>query len=149
MDLEPHDTKLGGHQGLVKRFGNDGTVSLVSCMQAGQRAVAGAFFFDHRLQGDRGSRFKPNIVQRLKRLAIGNDAGFHVASAAAVNPVILDMRGEGAMAPLFGRSCRHHIHMAIQDQAASGRVFRAMQANNVFTPVITINHGWRKARLIA
>ncbi len=126
MDLEPHDAKLGRHQGLVERFGNDGAIGLVPGMQARQCAIAGAFFFDHRLQGDRGGGFKPDIVQGLKCVTIGNDPGLHITRTTPVNPVILDMRGKGAKPPLFGRSGRYDIHMTIEDQAAPGRVLRAM-----------------------
>eukprot|EP00998_Keelungia_sp_KM082_P013026 NODE_9459_length_516_cov_2.187661_g9436_i0.p2 GENE.NODE_9459_length_516_cov_2.187661_g9436_i0~~NODE_9459_length_516_cov_2.187661_g9436_i0.p2 ORF type:complete len:121 (+),score=13.43 NODE_9459_length_516_cov_2.187661_g9436_i0:87-449(+) len=100
VKLKPHHAKLGGHQRLIERFGNDRTIGTISGMQAGQRAITGAFFFDNRLQDHRGGGLKPQIVKGGKGVTIGNDAGLHIASPAAIKPVAFDVGIKRSASPL-------------------------------------------------
>ena len=122
VDGEPHHAHLRAHHAF-ERLGDDGGVGGVALDQAGQRAVAGAFLFDHALQVDRRGGLVAQLLQRAEGLGVGHDAGLHVGGAAAVHAagqrVALDARGERRAGPEAVGAHRHHVDVAVEDQAAA------------------------------
>ena len=50
LDSNQIDADLRPHQPRLQRFGNESRIGAVAPLQAGERAVAGAFLFDNRLR---------------------------------------------------------------------------------------------------
>ncbi|KAG0919688.1 hypothetical protein G6F31_021014 [Rhizopus arrhizus] len=91
-DLEPQPADVGAHQHVLFGLGNDDGVGLVAAQQRRQRAVAGAFLFDDRLEVDgRGGRVTGG-AHRVVGIQVGGQAGFHVGGAAAIHPAVDDRR---------------------------------------------------------
>ena len=144
---KPHHPHLGRHQALLEGLGDDRGVGLVAARQAGERAVAGAFLLDHRLQIDRRGGLHADVAERLERHGVGDDAGFHVANAAAVEAAVAHHRLEGRVGPHVLGSGRHHVDMAVEDQRAPGVTPRLVDADDVFLARVAPVHR-REARLI-
>ncbi|MNS96983.1 hypothetical protein D3C72_1313020 [compost metagenome] len=69
-------TELGRRDGALQR------------RHRGQGAVARVFFFKHAVESHRTRRLHAQLAQRLERRQRADDAGLHVARAAAVQPAI-------------------------------------------------------------
>ena len=87
------------------------------------------------------------VAERLERHGVGDDAGFHVAAAAAVEAAVAHHRLEGRVGPHVLGSGRHHVDMAVEDQRAPGVTPRLVDADDVFLARVAPVHR-REARLI-
>ena len=123
-DLEPHDADLARSTPLARGLGDQRRVGPVAALQAGERAVAGEFLLDHRLDEDVGGRLEAGPLQRFQGEQAADPARLHVAGAAAVHPAVLDDRIEGRGRPHLVRAFRHDVDMAVDDQRASLRLAR-------------------------
>ena len=65
MHLEPQDTDLGADEAVPHRLGNERRGGAIAALEAGEGAVAGALFLDHRLHMDVGRRPVPGALQRI------------------------------------------------------------------------------------
>ena len=88
---------------MRERLRNDRGIRAEAAVQAGERSVAGAFLFHHRLQEHRRSRLAAELLQHPERGDVGSDAGLHVSGAAPVHAAVAHHRLEGRRRPqLFG-----------------------------------------------
>ena len=79
LDLEPHHADLRDGERAARRLGNQRSLGAIATLQAGQRAVAGALFLDHRLLIDVGGRHVAQRTERAERKDIEDQPRFHVA----------------------------------------------------------------------
>ena len=49
---------------VARRLGNEGGIGAIAALQAGERAIAGAFLLDHRLQIDIAARLQAKAGER-------------------------------------------------------------------------------------
>jgi hypothetical protein len=113
VDLEPDHADLGAHHLIPHRLRNQRGVRAIATCDARQRAVAGAFFLDHRLHVDFGCRRQADAIERVEREQIGGDPGFHIAGPAPVKPAGVLAGLERRRAPHVERADRHHVHVAV------------------------------------
>lgn len=64
----------------------------------------------------RGVAREPDRVERVNH---GRDAGLHVLSTTAVHPAIAHHAVKRRKVPKIDRALRHHVDMALHDEAAS------------------------------
>ncbi len=131
LDLEPHDADLRHRERAARRLGDQRGVGAIAALQAGERAVAGAFFLDHRLLIDVGRRHVAKRAERPQREDVQDQPGFHVARAATVHPAVLDVGVVGVARPHLVRPLGHHVDVTVQDQRAALRIARPPGADHV------------------
>ena len=103
---------------MRERFRNDRRVRLVAAVQAGQCAVAGAFFFDDRLQKDRCGGLEADHSARATQ-SLGDDASLHVAGCRGHTAGHRAPPDRTAGATTCPRRLRHDVDVAVQDQRPS------------------------------
>ena len=147
-DPGPDHADLGGVQGRVARSGfrDQHGVGAGQGVHHGQGAVAGALLFDHGRQLELGGRLQAGAAQGLQRGDIGRDPGLHVGGAAAIHAAVTDAGFVGRRRPQVGRTLRHHVHVALQQQAAAGRVPRGVDRDDIVAPAVT-DQRWGPAGL--
>jgi len=147
-DAKPQHAAIGAHELFVLRLGDQRGVGPVAPRHARQRAVARAFLLDHRLQMDRGGGLKTDPPKRVEREEIGGEPGFHVGRPAPVEPVALAARAERRRGPERGRSLRHDVDMAVEDQRTPRLGARTMRGDDIQRVGVIDRHG-REAGMIA
>ena len=110
---------LGLDQRFIKRFGNENRIGLITTLQAGKRAVAGAFFLHHRLEIEISRRGKTFRAKSIKGKQIGHQPRFHVTCAATIHPVAFHSGREGGRVPHIQRTSRDNIDMTVEDQGTA------------------------------
>ena len=116
LDLEPHDARLRDREHAGRWLRDEGGVGAVAALQAGERAVAGAFLLDHRLLVDVRRRHVAQRAQRAQREDVQDQPGLHVARTAPVHPAVLDVGVVGIAGPHLVRPLGHHVDVAVEDQ---------------------------------
>ena len=142
LDLEPHDADLRHGEHARRRLGNERGIGAIAALQAGQRAVAGAFLLDDRLLVDVGRRLVAQRAERAQRKDVEDEAGLHVARAAAIHPAVLDRGLERIARPHLVRPFGHDVDMAVQDQRRPFRAGRPPGADHV--PGVVVILGMRR-----
>ncbi len=141
LQRQPHHAHLRMHD-PVEWFRDDGGIGAIALHQAGERTVAGAFLFHHRLQNHLGGRLQPHLLQRLHGEDIGDNAGLHVAGTATVEFVAVDPGLEGRPGPQPLRADRHHVDMTIEDQRFAPRAMaRPVRADDIVPAVVGDDRG--------
>ncbi len=145
LNEHPEHTHLRAHQALAQRLGNHHGIKgrqLAGAHRAGerghgsQRAVAGVLFFEHRVEADRAGGLHAEILQRLIGGERADDAGLHVARAAAEQPAVLDKRCVGRLAPHRLRTGGDHVQVAIEQHRAAALLRRTMRGQQVVAAAI-------------
>src|SRR5690625_874927 len=147
VDPAPDQANLRPQQLGLDRLRNQGTVGLVSALEAGKSPVASALLLHHGLEEDRGGGRVPRAQDRIVGKEHEAKARLHVAAAAAIHPTILDVRIEGRAAPAFPRTGRYYVDMAVQDKGTTTNLLRPVAADDV-EGVLVGNLDRREARKI-
>ena len=111
---------VAAHRGAdlhVGGFGDDRGVGLVAALARRQRSHAGGLFFGHRLHQHVALQREPRAPDEIHRLDHGGDAALHVVGAAAVDAAVHDLAAPGIALPVFHEPERHHVVVAVQDEA--------------------------------
>ena len=122
VDVEPQDADLGHREVVVVGLGQHGSVGVRAGQQALQRAVAGALLFDDGLELDIAAQSHARSPQRPYGAGHRDQAGLHVARAAAVEPVAVAPRVERVTGPQGRARRRDHVNVAVEDERTAGRV---------------------------
>ena len=118
---EPHHADMGAGDGGVGRFGDQHGVGAVAAGQGGEGAVAGALLLGHGLHMDVRGQLKPGGADGVEREHHRRHALLHVAGAPPVQPFAFGVAAERRSRPQSVRPGRHHVDMALDDEAAADR----------------------------
>jgi hypothetical protein len=144
-DMEPDDADLRGDQVLRGRLQHERRIGGVASGNAGERAVAGGFLVDHRLDMDAPERIEPGLADRLDPEQPGQQPGLHVAAAAAIELAVGDAWLEGRRGPVLGIAGRDDIDMPVQDQRPAAAAAGVQGADHV-EGLVVVEHGRAIAR---
>jgi len=140
-------------------FGDDHGIGRRQRQHGGQGTIAGAFFFNNGMHLHLGCRLQASALQGAKGSDIRYDARLHITRATAKHAAIANTGLIGRRFPHIRRPFRHHIHMALQRQAAPLGVARREDRNDIIAPLIgnqrrgktgmafkRSRHGWNALR---
>ena len=116
VHVEPQHADLGDGDVVWMGLGDDARVGPRPVEQALQGPVARAFLLDHGLELHRGGGRVPGAAQRPHRAGHRGEAGLHVPSAAAVEPVAVAHRFIRRVRPQLLGGRRHDVDVAVEDQ---------------------------------
>ena len=119
---EPECAHLTAIDLCTKGFRDQHEIAGIALVQAGQRAIAGAFLLDDRLQGQREVDTQARLPNRLDRHDHGSDTRLHVASPAAIKPAVLAPGFPGRTCPGVMGLGRHHVQVAVEYQMFAFRL---------------------------
>jgi hypothetical protein len=104
---------------VADRLRDQARIGAIAAHQRRQRAVAGAFLLGDGLQVDAALRRVTCGPDRIERVNHRRHASLHILRAAAVHPAVAHHTVKRRKIPEVNRAFRHHVDMALHDQAAS------------------------------
>src|SRR5829696_8195741 len=121
-DLQPEDerTSLGRHQGETGRLRDDGGVGAVAAQDGREGAKPAVLLPYRRRHGDIAAQPETEVREGVERDEMGDEPALHVAGAASVEQVALQVAREWILFPR-GRVSRVHGVGVEQDGASVPR----------------------------
>ena len=119
-DREPEHERaaLGRHEREAGGLGDQGRVGPVS-PQDGREGTQPPVLLPHRRRhADVPAQLDPELRERVERGQVADEPTLHIARAAAVEQVALDLPGERVAAPGRRVTGRHRVHVRVQKERA-------------------------------
>ena len=149
MHAEPDQPNFRAHQPGFERFWHEGAIRAVAALEAGERAVAGAFLLHHRLEMDRRAQREARLAHRVEGEQGARQPRLHVARAAPIHPFALDPGLERRPLPARRIAGRHNVDMAVEDQRPALAQARTPCAHDVEGVLIgRVDHGREAGQIL-
>jgi hypothetical protein len=120
-DLQPEDerTSLGRHQGETGRLGDDGGVGAVAAQDGREGAKPAVLLPYRRRHGDIAAQPETEVREGVERDEMGDEPALHVAGAASVEQVALQVAREWIPFPRGRVSRVHGVGVGVEQDGAS------------------------------
>jgi hypothetical protein len=120
-DLQPQDerTALCRHQGETGRLGDDGGVGAVSAQNGREGTKPPVLLPYRRRHGDVAAQPEAEVREGVERDEVGDEPTFHVAGAASVEQIALQVAREWIPFPRSRVSRVHGVGVGAQQDGAS------------------------------
>ena len=136
MNPEPDHPGIGPHQHVLFGLRDEGGICPIPPDQRRQRSVTGTLFFRYRLQMDARGGLPPQGCERIKRCQVSAKTRLHICAAPTIKPVTFDPGFKRRMRPHVHGPCRHHIHMAVENQGPAFGFLRRVRTDHIDRVVV-------------
>src|SRR5215211_9199302 len=122
-DPQPEDerTALGRHEGETSRLGDNGRVGAVSAQDGREGAKPPVLLPYSRRHGDVTAQLKAQVGDGVERGELGDEPALHVAGAASVEQIALQVTREWIPSPRGRVSRDHGVGVRVEQDGASVR----------------------------